>query len=325
MTFESFRISVLPESDSNILDDVWVRLEQVVPPKLSYYASVKDIYKMWNAAATGKSAQTMRPVGCPVEFDGTDIRVYLGFYAWPSSPDLQYSLSAAIGTIGPEQVIRKQREFSLFVANSDRIDLPYYMENLQIEWETPTYGRYGDEIPNPGITNNGNWLAFSASVFGAIRVVGDAVGGYYCSEIVMSKPLTEEEISAEEIQEQIEEELADGRVMISPRPTTRLNGYKIENLENTITASWVDTDGKTDTDQLRLEIPPCVEDALAFCPDMYKTIVLLCQEISTRQVYYSTCDEDTIIAIWDGVDPISYCRDITGQKASVSPWGDWLI
>ena len=162
-------------------------------------------------------------------------------------------------------------------------------------------------------------------MFGALRIKGKAIGGYYLAWMTMSKPLTEEEISAEEIQEQIEEELSDGRVVLSARPTTRLNGYKIENLENTITASWIDTDGSTATEQMRLEIPQCVQDVLAFCPDMYKVIVMLCETVATRQVYYSTCEDDKVVYIKDGVDPISYCRDITGQKVSPSLWGGHIF
>jgi len=322
-------ITVTISNQDPPVNDVWVRLEQVVPSRLSYYASARDIYKMWTAAVTGKSAQTLRPPGCPIGFAGSDIYVWLGFYAWPSSPDLVYGLSPAIGTIGPKTRIRKDKEFSLFVNNADKIDLTYYMEDTTVAWETPCYNRYGDEIPTPEITIFGNYLKFSSTVFGGLRVKGTAVGGYYVSEMILSKPLTIEELTEEEskaLQEQEKEEYkSDGIMVYVPKKTTRLNGYKIENLENTVTASWLEPDGSTDTDQLRLDIPQCVKDALAMCPDMYGTIVLLCKDISLRKVYYSTCKENTIIAIWDGADPMKYCVDISGQKVVAAPMGGFGI
>lgn len=322
MTTESLRVAVVGQDPvAGSADEVWVRLEQLVPPTLAWYPTVRDLYTMWNAAATGRSARTIKPVGCPVEFVGSDIHVYLGFYAWPSTPELAYSLTATLGSISAGQLIRKAREFSVMVDNATRIDLPYYMDDLAWEWETPVFDRDGGRISPPSITNHNTWLEFGAETFGALRISGAAVGFYHLSEMVLSKPLTEEEISAEEQQEIDQQQLDDGRIIYTPRPTTRLNGYRIENMENTITAAWLDTDGGTDTDQLRLTIPPCVEDVLNFCPDMYATIVLQCDQVATRQVYYSTCKEDTIVEIVDGVDPVSYCQDISGKKIDVSPWG----
>ncbi len=325
----SLRLSI---SNSSLVstddDNIWVRLEQVKPIKLAYYANAQDIYKMWNAAVTGRSAQTIRPPGCPVGFAGDNIYVWLGFYAWPSSPDLLYTLSPSVGTIGPEQRIRKAREFSLFSDNASRLDLPYYLEDASWYWETPCFNRYGERIGSPAIISHGNWLEFSGEVFGCLRIKGMAIGGYYVSEMILNKPLTTEELTVEQSkvlqQEQQEEYESDGILVYVPPQITRLNGYKIENLENTIMASWMELDGSTDTDQLRLEIPPCVEDALAFCPDMNEIIVLLCREVSTRNVYYSTCTGELIV-IWDGIDPMKYCVDITGMKVTAAPMGGFGI
>ena len=328
MSTESLRIAITGQEQTAAGDDVWVRLEQVRPSRLAYYASARDIYKMWTRAVTGQSAQTMRPPGCPVGFAGDDIYVWLGVYVWPSHPDLAYALSAAIGTVGTAQIIRKDKEFSLFVNNSNRIDLPYYMEDLSWEWESPCFDRYGAEISSPAITNHRSWLEFSTEVFGGLRLNGTACGYYHVSEMILHKPLTEEELSEEEqeiLQTEEQEEYEDNGILVYvPKRPTRMNGYKIENLQNTITAAWTEADGSTDTDQLRLEIPPCVEEALAFCPDMNRIIVLLCKEVSTRQVYYSTCTGE-IVTIWDGIDPMKYCVDISGMSVTAAPMGGFGI
>lgn len=329
MSTESLRIAITgQEQTAAAADDVWVRLEQVLPSRLSYYASIRDIYKMWNAAVTGKSARTIRPTGCPIGFSGSDIYVWLGVYAWPSHPDLLYTLTAALGTVGEAQIIHKEKEFSVFVDNATTIDLPYYCEGLTWEWESPCFDRDGGQITPPEITDHGSWLEFSTEVFGGLRLRGTAVGGYHVSEMILSKPLTVEELTEEQqeiIQDEEQEEYESEGIMIYvPKRPTRLNGYKIENLQNTITASWIEPDGSTDTDQLRLEIPPCVEEALAFCPDMYRTIILLCEDISTRNVYYSTCTGE-VVAIWDGIDPMKYCVDISGTTDAVAPMGGFGI
>ena len=329
MSTESLRIAITGRDlSASAGDDAWVRLEQVTPSRLAYYASARDIYQMWTRAVTGQSAQTMRPPGCPVGFAGDDIYVWLGVYVWPSHPDLTYTLSAAIGTVGTAQIIRKAKEFSLFADNTSRLDLPYYMEDLTWEWESPCFDRYGAEIARPEITNHGSWLEFSTEVFGGLRLSGTAVGNYHIAEMILHKPLTEEELSEEEqeiLQTEEQEEYEDNGILVYvPKRPTRLNGYKIENLQNTITAAWIEADGSTDTDQLRLDIPPCVEEALAFCPDMNKIIVLLCKEVSTRQVYYSTCT-GKIVTIWDGIDPMKYCVDISGMSVTAAPMGGFGI
>lgn len=305
MTSNSLRIAITGTDPTAInLPDAWVRLEQELPSVLSQFASIRDVYQLWLAAATGRSAQKLRAINCPVEFVGADTHVYLGFYAWPSDPALNYSLSSAIGTLGSGQIIRKQREFSLFVNNRSRADMPCYLEDVTVEWETPTFNRYGDRIPAPTITNHNTWLEFSVEVFGAMRITGTAVGAYLVCEMVLTRPITQQAatpavIAAAQIG-------PNGELIYTPPSTVQLNGYKISNLENTITAAWLNPSGETDTDQLRLEIPQCVKDVLEFCPDMYKTILLWCDKTATREVYYNSCTGD-LIGVWDGVDEQSYC------------------
>lgn len=301
--------SIMVGSGAADLGDVWVRIEQLIPPEVSQFASIRDVYQLWLSAATGKSAQKLRAVNCPVEFDGSDIHVYLGFYAWPSYLDLPYDLTPSIGTIGERQVIRKRREFSAFIDNQNRLDLPYYMEEVTAEWETPTFDRYGEQITRPSITNHNTWIEFSSEVFGSLRVSGVAFGSYQVAEMIVTRELTEEEIPAEELADQ--QHPSEDTYIVTPLPTKRLNGYIPENLDNTITAAWIAADGTTATEQMQLEIPQCVQDVLSFCPDMYKTLLLWCRDVATRQVYYNTCKKPAeVIAIFDDVDPRSYCEQM---------------
>ena len=313
MSEKNLQIRISPDS-SLLLDseqEPWVKLEQKLESKLSYYASIRDIYKMWTLAVTGVSARTYKPIGCPVEFIGSDIYVYLGFYAWPSDPALLYNLAASLGTIGPVQIVNLPREFSGFVNNSNAWDLPYYMEDVSVEWETATFNSYGDRIPEPSITITNKRLEFSTEVFGAFRVKGKAIGGYYLLTIVLNKPMTQEEITEEDLRNNIIQQIQDRKIVFSPPPIVKLNSYKIENLESTVTADWLSLDGATQTEELEIEIPQCVKDILEFCPNMYETLVHLCEEVSTRRVYYSTCKEDTIVAIIDGKDHFNFCQDLT--------------
>lgn len=296
--------------------DSWVRLEQIMPSEAADYASLADVHAMWLAAATGRSARLLRSLTCPLEFDGTTIRIFLGFYAWPSSPSLPFSLSVAMGEISAGQVVRQQREFSLFIDNRTGVDLDYYMEGISLVWETPSFLRTGEEIDAPTFTLvNGNRLEFSSEVFGAIRVSGIAVGMHHVVSMELSKPVEDVPAPADYTV------YPDNTFLMNVPPVDLVaSSPKIENLENTVTASWLDQ-AETETEQLRLALPKCVAAVLAMCPDMYQTITLLCQEVSTLSVYYNACTGAVIAAV-SGADPQKFCTQIgAGETVVANPWG----
>lgn len=304
--------------DLTVGQSPWVRLEQIMPPAISQFASLRDVYLLWMAASTGTSARTLRATGCPVEFVGSEIHVYLGFYAWPSDPALPFDFASALPTssIGERQAVRKQRQMSLLINNANRCELEYYLEEVDIEWETPCYDRYGAEIEHPEVTIHSTWIDFSTEIFAVIRVTGMAIGETAVCEMVLDRPMTEEAISEAE-QDEIKRKNLEADIL-APVPKSRLNGYKVENLENTITVTWQDLDGSTRTDQLRLEIPLCVQEVLKFCPDMFKTILILCLKTSTLQVYYNACKWDHVIAAIEGANPQRWCTRI--DKGIEGPW-----
>jgi len=313
------------DSDLSLLE-LWVKLEQIVPSKILKYANIWDVYRLWTAAATGTSAKAIKIAGCPVEFDGTKIKVYLGFYSWPSKPDLIYNVTPALGTIFSTEIIKKPREFSVFVDNSSEVSLDFYLEDATIIWESPCFNSVGELIPYPTAIFDGIKLKFNRECFGAVRIFGKAVGQYHVCEMILDKEIKEEGVPEEEIKEQ-SEYTKDGVEyhILSKIPTTRFNGYKIENLENTITATWLNEEMLTMTEQLPLEIPQCVQDILAFCPGLFPYILLWCETISTRQVYYNTCTNPAeVVAIFDGEDPQSYCSKMS-SFTDPSPWLRSLI
>lgn len=310
---------VSPLTDTASQPEPFVALEQIVPAANTQYASMADVYALWLAAATGTSARTLRPNGCPIEFSGADVIVRLGFYAWPSDPDLVFTLAAALGELSTWQLVEIPREFSVFINNADQIDLPYYMREVSKEWETPAFDRRGNGIPKPTITVLGTRAKFSTEVFGAVRFSGLAVGFYVESIMTLRRELTSEEVPIEEIAEQ--QHFTDDGIeyfITSPISATRLNGYKVENLQNTITASWPKLDGTIDSEQLRLKIPQCVEDALALCPGMYQHVLRWCDTITPWQAYYNAC-KGTMIGVWPGDNPTRYCSQIT-MSEDPGPW-----
>jgi len=296
-------------------DAKWVKLEQIMPSEIMTYASLKDLHEMWLSSSTGTSSRSLRSTTCPVEFIGSSIRIRLGFYAWPSIVEFPFTLSSSMGAIDSGQKVQQYKQFSMFIENRNEVDLPYSMSDVVTVWETPTFNRDGGEIPQPTfeLVNN-NVLKFSNEVFGAVRVVGWATGFHHTVTMELSKPV-------EEIEKPDDYSIYPDDVIVWGIPPTKtvFNAPKIENLETTITATWQDGED-TETEQLRLEIPPCVEALLAMCPDMYQTITLLCDKISTKQVYYNACTGKVLYVI-DGVNPNKYCVDISGQSVVANPWG----
>jgi len=308
--FTSLRIT---RSDQTATAGQWVRLEQIIPATTRKYASIQDLYQAWMYAATGKSATRSRQSGSPVEFDGTIVRFFLGFYVWPSAPGLPYQLTTTIGEVGPQQLIELPREFSAFAKNAAVIDLECYMVDVTVVWETPVYDRYGEQIAVPEITNMGNYLKLSHESFGALRVVGKAVGGYHVLTVEVDKGLWDEPEATRPEQTQ------GDKTFINQLPVNTTNSNKISNIEPTITASWqTTTDNTTDTDQLRLEVPQGVLDVLGWCPGNPLFILDWCQKVSSTNVYYNSCTGE-VIKVCDGLDPHKYCTRIELQT-DPGPW-----
>ncbi len=300
---------VSPESSAG---EIWAHIEQIKPPAILQYASLRDVYRLWLAAATGRSARAIRPEGCPVEFIGSKTHIYLGFYVWPSSDLLAYAVTAAQGELSSPAPIRKLREKS-YLVDGDTLKLPYRMEDAEITWQTPCFLTDNTRLDaDPEWISTGTEIRFSEPVFGVCRVKGKACGMSYVCEMIFDKEVIEDDAvpAAEDISNtKYMVYDVNGYRSILPAPVN-LNSNKIENLQNTITTSWID-DGRTVTEQLRLEIPDCVQSVLSFCPGEYMTTEIICREVTDKVVYYNGCTGEFLFT--DEKPGMSFCSKIDLQ------------
>lgn len=317
----------------------WVRLEQIIPDESTTAPNVADIYNLWLAAATGRSAQKLRPATCPVEFNGNTITSFLGFYVWQSDPGLQYSLVAALGKIGQRMSVSKRREFSVFLDNVDRYALPYYMQSVSVAWETPTLNNLGERytIKPTWKVVDGIWLVFSKPVFAAIRISGQAIGAAVVLEMSVKKGIT----TSDDITEADLEEWRrgpNGEIIINAAPTSKLVVDIIRDLKNTITVVWscpygLDSDSvkddelentSTTADQVDVVLPQCLSDLLSFCPDPFlgldENTNLWCDELTNENVYYNAC-KGNVLGSREEKDGQSYCSRVAAPtSATTATW-----
>ncbi len=257
MPTESLSISFAgPGSDTT--PDRWLHLEQKAIPAVVSYANLYDLIQMYNRAASGLSATTWQKQDCPVEITGPNTaRVTLDLYVWPSSLDLAYSLSAGMGTISDPERIDLEREFDLVVPLTDTVDIGFLFDG-SLAWQTEAVNRSGEVVPQPDARIENGRLFLSAPVFGVLRLAGIASG--YRHSVAMEWTIDE---------------------------ASRITGIR-----NSVIAAWVDDDGRTQTETLDLEIPDCVADMLATCPedDTWATLAsVTTPDDRVPTIYYSTC------------------------------------
>ena len=255
-----------------------------------------------------------------MEFEGETVRIFLEFYVWPSELATPYTLRLAMGRLDTDhgaQRVDRLKEFSIFIDNETEHELKYYMRDIESAlWETPTFDRYGAEIEPPTMeVINGNTIKFSTEVFGCLRLRGWVAGFKYRIIMEISKPVDTDPQGVQPAAPPGDENVH----LIGALPEYwNWNAPIIENLENVLTAVWM-SDGEEQAVELRLEIPECVEALLKMCPNFYKTIVLLCQEVSTLRIFYNACTGELLRAV-PGKDPQSFCTPLfDGDRVTVSP------
>lgn len=315
-------------------DTSWVRLEQIIPDESETAPKVNDIYNLWLAAATGRSAQRLRPVACPVELDGDTIRAFLGFYIWPSSPSLRYSLDSSFGKLGPRMAVSKRREFSVWLDDVDRYALPYHMQAVSLQWETPTFDSAGEILKRPSWKmQDGIWLVFSAKVCGAIRIVGHALGASVVLEMEFKKGLSEQETN--DADDADWHRGPNGEIILNPAPNTKLVADRIEDVKAVISVHWEGGDDSFEQDEVvdttstssqeDVVLPQCLTDLLSFCPDPFFGVEsnsnLFCEQLNDKRVYYNACTGQKL-GEREGDDGQSYCSRVASPVSSIVP--TWL-
>jgi hypothetical protein len=265
--------------DSNL----GVKLEQIIPPKYKQLPSIGDVYNLWMSSASGRSATLAALASLPVSVNGGVFQLQLGFYSWPSHPDLKYKVEVNQGWL-ISSLSTLQREFSVFVDDSIEVEMPHWMDQVFTRWESPTFNGVGERIlPSPQITLDGRYLEFSEKVFGGLRIKGRAHGKYH-------------------------------RVILSIGTGTNL--IRVTDINVTATASWTDEEGKLQTTSLKLQIPEDVKYILELCPQRY--ITQLCLKTRTLDVYFSTCTGEVIDAKLGNTS--KYCTKISDNYDGNNPW-----
>jgi len=311
----------------------WVRIEQIMPKEAK--ANVADVYHAWLAAASGQSAQKMRPDGCPVEFDGEKIIAYLGFYFWPSHPNLPFSISTTLGEIGRRRNVRAIRSFSAFVNNTNRYALPYYMSEVVVTFETPLYSEFGEQLS--GVTDyliiDGIWVVFSRAIFGAIRISGIAFGVSVVLELTFQKGLEFTDTSPEDWEDWMRG--PNGEIVINALPDKKATSEIISDINIAISVSFPTQGGYSEDsvlngdvestsltfEQNSVTIPECLTAVLSFCPDAFDPFGLLttfCEQITDMDFYYNACNGDPL-GSRDKGNGRSYCQKLE-TISETSPW-----
>lgn len=236
----------------------WLNLEQVQVAEVVRSADLSDLLQMFAMVRSGLSARNYKKADCPVLVTGKDsATITLDFYVWPSSMALPYSLTAAGGVVSGPERIEMARSFDLVVPLTDRVDLGLLFSGT-VELQTRCYNELSEVVPTPDMVIDNGVLSLSAHVFAVLRLTGVAYGYKHSVTIAI-----------------------DG-----------VDDSRINNLHESIIASWLDGDGQPATTTLDMEIPACVADTLAACPgdESWSVSVNVTDTPEpTPKVYFSTC------------------------------------
>ena len=230
---------------STTAEDVWVKLQQKPISKLAQQAGFSDLTAMWYMVLAGLSAKYYKASSCPATIDKDGVvHVPLDFYVYPSSTDLNYKLSAVIGTISGGEYVEIEKEFDLVFDQESTKDLGYLADRADFTFQTAAYDKAGREIKISSVALDGSKVRLSQKCWCVLRVRCLAKGYRYTVTMLLQK------------YEAVEDD--NGQLNWS--------GYSIENLDNSIQATW-EADGELQSTSIDLDIPQCVQDYLATCDD----------------------------------------------------------
>lgn len=219
----------------------WLRLEQEYQGGGDEFANLADLYQMLTAALSGRSALTYLAGACPyADIDENVITVSLDFFVWPSSLDLAYDPSTNQGELSDQAAHEEHRSFDVIFDGSDYAELPF-IGNFSLVPEMVAFDTDGNQIAMPAVTVTDSSIELSAACHTVLRADGLARG--FRHTVAMSFTMDDAEGKEGEIKT-----------------------VSIDKLKCQVTATYIDDGGEKKTETLELEIPPCVEALLAFCP-----------------------------------------------------------
>ncbi len=279
MTETSLTINLSPSSSG--VDDIFVNLEQEAVDSGESSVGLADVSDMLANGLMGATSAGQKDNECPMVIVDGIIYVATEFFAWPSSLGLQFELSPALGEIINKRQVGVSKSFDVIFGFTDVVALDFVLSNFSIQWQTPAYNSSGTVVEHPEVTLEGANIRLSSSVFAVARVTGVAQGYSAISLLTIEKE----------------------------------EGQKITNLQNTITASWIGEKGWTETDQLELEFPECVTDALEMCdndgPPCRTIFSKVVPGMGPVTAYYSICDGSILDEVPPDDDKKSWCADNT--------------
>ena len=231
----------------------WIALEQ--QPVSSAVLTAADLQTMLAMAMAGISARAYKQPGCEAYIIGNTAYAELALYVWPSRLDLAYTVSTTLLTVGQVTQLRQEREFDLVAGLADKVELPFYAENITATWQTPCYTADGLEVEPPAITATPTALYLDAPVFGVLRIRCTACG--YSQALLFEMPKT-------------------GNVSIS-------------NIRPRVTVSY----GTAQAVSIDIELPACLESLMAACEDgsTYRDHAFgrVENDETVPAIYYSPC------------------------------------
>lgn len=331
VTDQSLQINFDNYAKSSTSERRFVHLTQPVESGMDKTASMFDISQMISFARIGLSAFSYKKNSCPANVTATGVQVRLDFEAWPSSKTLEYILESNIGHISSPTIISEYTSFSVVFGKTDVVELDFILESISSQyWETSCYSVDGEQIPDQIVTLDGDTtLRTDIPIFGVLRITGKKIGARHrvTHTLIKSVPFRPESIpdaDLPEIEDKTQEETADvywgytdvvtwDNEPVDPLDSINLSGLSITNLQITIRARWVDTEGNEQSESMSLTIPQCVKDLLSMCDgegEEGNIGVDFCKKYHGKSydvVYYSTCSGNVL------------------QKRTVTPDDDWCI
>lgn len=322
---QPLQVSLTGADVSDVSERRFVHLTQPVENGMDKTASMYDIAQMVAMARAGRSARGYKKKQCPANIEDEKIKVRLDFEAWPSSPNLAYTLESNIGEISPASIVEEYTEFSQTFGKTDVVELDFILSELtSYYWETPCCTPKGVPVPDPIIEMDGfTTIRTEQPIFGVVRIKGKKIGARHVvtHELIKSypvrpdNPIPDEGIAAEDLEEYwayTDVNTWNGDP-VNEDDTVDMTGLSIENLSITITARWISTEGLEVSNTMPLTIPQCIKDLLEPCgPDGngdYTTFDLCPEDDdSPLSVYWSSCTGKVLAEIEREDDENSWCK-----------------
>ncbi|MCA1807443.1 MAG: hypothetical protein LC687_06325, partial [Actinobacteria bacterium] len=118
---------------------VFVHLEQEELPGNTERVSISTMERLYERALQGMSAASYRAPYCPIVNDGDDFTIWLDFYAFPSSEDLEYTIKSDIGELSSKIVTSVRKQTEVIFGLTDYYDIEHLPLEAAARWETPCY------------------------------------------------------------------------------------------------------------------------------------------------------------------------------------------